>query len=54
MQENDIRITHDLGIVGLRVLALTLRRRYLLTFPVESAERMLNKGFKIIITNGQY
>lgn len=53
MQKNDRRINSDI-MEDLRALALTLRRRYLLTFPVASADRMLNKGFKIIITNCEY
>lgn len=47
MQKNDLRVDRE----DASVLALTLRRRYLLTFPLESAARMLNKGFKIIINN---
>lgn len=55
MQRTDLRIEcakpTNLTLVE---LALTLRKRYLLTFPVEGAKRMLNKGFKIIITNCEY
>lgn len=53
MQKNDRRVNSD-SMEDLRDLVITLRWRYLLTFPVESAERMLNKGFKIIITNCEY
>lgn len=53
MQKNDRRVNSD-SMEDFRALALTLRRRYLLTFPVESAGRMLNKGFKIIVTNCEY
>ena len=31
-----------------------VRKWYLLTYSVKSAERMLNKGFKVIITNCEY
>lgn len=54
MQKCDLRIEREPDIGDVRALALTLRKRYLLTYPVESAERMLNKGFKIIITNCEY
>lgn len=54
MQKNDRRVDGDYCMEDLRALVLTLRKRYLLTHPVESAERIINKGFKIIITNCEF
>lgn len=53
MQKNDRRVDSD-SMDDLRALIITLHKRYLLTYPVESAERIINKGFKIIITNGEF
>lgn len=52
MQRTDLRIecAKPTNLTFL-ALALTLSKLYLLTFPVEGAKRMLNKGFKIVITN---
>lgn len=57
MQKSDLRITprkRSPDIEAVRALALTLRKRYLLTFPVQDAEFMLSKGWTIIITNNEY
>lgn len=50
---NKVVITKS-DLDGVRALVLTLRKRYLLTYPVESANRMLDKGIKVTITNNQY
>lgn len=53
-QKTDKVVTTKTDMGGVRALALTLRKRYGLTFPVGSAEHMLENGFKLTITNNKY
>lgn len=53
-QKTDNVVTRKSDMEGVRALVLTLRKRYLLTYPVESANRMFEKGFKVTINHNEF